>query len=77
LVDTVAVILITWWLGGLDGMMSEETNTAALLMTLIATGYVFKFAFALLDTIPFYCLVRWLSRYLEIDPVAEYRHDTQ
>lgn len=77
LVDTVAVILITWWLGGLDAMMSDETNTAMLLMTLIATGYVFKFVFALLDTIPFYCLVRWLSRYLEIDPVAEYRHDTQ
>ena len=29
---------------------------------------------ALLDTIPFYYLVRRLSRYLEIDPNAEQRH---
>ena len=42
---------------------------------LILTGYVFKFIIALLDTIPFYYLVKWLSRYLEIDPNAEHRHD--
>ena len=75
-VDTVAVILITWFIGGFAATITEDTNVAAFLITLILTGYVFKFVIAVLDTIPLYYLVRWLSRYLEIDPNAEYRHAT-
>jgi uncharacterized integral membrane protein (TIGR00697 family) len=33
----------------------------------ILAGYVFKLVCAALDTIPLYFLVRWLSRFLEID----------
>ena len=74
LIDTVAVVLITWWLGGFDAMMADKSSPGAFILMLIATGYVFKFIIALLDTIPFYFLVRWLSRYLQIDPNAEQRH---
>ena len=74
MIDTVAVVLITWWLGGFDAMMDKNSNPAAFILMLIATGYVFKFVIAVLDTIPFYYLVRWLSGYLEIDPNAEHRH---
>ena len=34
----------------------------------IGTGYVFKFAIAMLDTIPIYVAVRLLGSYLRIDP---------
>ena len=34
---------------------------------------MFKMVSALLDTIPFYIGVRFLSRYLEIDTTKEYR----
>ena len=74
LIDTVAVILISWWVGALDGMLEGKPSVATTLVTLIVTGYVFKFVCAVLDTIPFYYLVKWLSRYLEIDPIAEHRH---
>jgi uncharacterized PurR-regulated membrane protein YhhQ (DUF165 family) len=32
----------------------------------IASGYVFKLVAALADTLPFYLLVGWLRRYLEV-----------
>lgn len=72
LVDTIAVILITHFLaGGLPidpGLPANEVWR--LLFMFIATGYVFKLAVALLDTIPFYLLVGWLKGYLEFDPTA-------
>ena len=74
LIDTVAVILISWWVGALDAVLEGKPNVTATIITLIATGYVFKFLCAVLDTIPFYYLVKWLSRYMEIDPLAEHRH---
>ena len=74
IVDTVAVILITWWVGGLAGILKEETSLTYQLIALILAGYVFKLLFALLDTIPLYWLVPRLSRWLEIDPIAEHRH---
>ena len=72
IVDTVAVILITWWIGGLEAILSDENSLVAQLSVLILTGYLFKFTFALLDTLPFYWLTGVLSRYLEIDPLAEH-----
>ncbi|MCH2153266.1 MAG: queuosine precursor transporter [Phycisphaerales bacterium] len=70
-VDTVVVILVTYWLGGFASMITDDTDIVRFLVLLMVTGYVFKLACALFDTIPFYLLVRWLSRYLQIDPNAE------
>lgn len=77
IVDTVAVILITYEVGGLDGMISDETHIPTLLITLIATGYAFKFTVAILDTIPFYVGVKLLGKYLYIDPNAEHNADVE
>ena len=77
LVDTVAVITITYFIGGLAGVIDDTRSIAPQLVLLIATGYVFKMIFAMLDTIPFYLGVRWLSRYLEIDPLSEHNADRE
>ena len=68
LVDTIAVILITYQVGGLDNILRDDVDVATQLFVLMATGYVFKVACAALDTIPFYIGVGWLKGYLEIDP---------
>ena len=73
-VDTVAVILITWWVGGLAEVLDPNEPAIRQLVLLMITGYVFKFVIAILDTIPLYWLVPRLARWLEIDPLAEHRH---
>ena len=73
-VDTIAVILITYWIGGLAGVIDVDRSVGPQLLLLIATGYAFKFVIALLDTIPFYIGVKFLSKYLQIDPTVE--HET-
>ena len=71
-VDTFAVITIThFWARGLP--IDAEAALWPQLWVFIASGYVFKLVVALLDTGPFYLGVHWLSRYLEIDPSAEFR----
>ncbi len=77
LVDTVAVILITWAAGGLTGVLDPARPVVPQLTLLIATGYTFKVIIALLDTIPFYVGVKALSRYLQIDPHAEHEADRE
>ena len=71
LVDTGTVILVTYWIGGLTGVIDESRPVAGQLLVLMATGYLFKFGFALIDTIPFYLGSRWLRRYLRYDPITE------
>ena len=71
LVDTIAVILITHYYANALPMPPEGRDVATHLLIFIATGYVFKFAIALLDTIPIYIAVAWLKRYLQFDPVTE------
>ncbi|MAW41085.1 MAG: transporter [Phycisphaerae bacterium] len=71
LVDTGTVILVTYWIGGLTGVIDESRPAAGQLLVLMATGYLFKFGFALIDTIPFYLGSRWLRRYLKYDPITE------
>lgn len=66
LVDAVVVIALTF---GASVMRGERTVTS--LGVLVLSNYAFKFVVALLDTAPFYLLVRWLSRYLDIDPRAD------
>ena len=67
LVDSTAVILVThFYARGLPIVADEPLWDQ--LMTFIVAGYVFKLVCALVDTLPLYLLVRWLSAYLEIDP---------
>ncbi len=71
LVDTVSVILIThYYAGALP--LDPDRSAREQIVVLIASGYVFKFTAALLDTIPFYLGVRWLAGYLAIDPRREH-----
>ena len=72
LVDTIAVICITHFYAHglpLDGERSLFHN----LMIFILSGYVFKIVAALVDTIPFYIGVKFLSKYLNIDPNRKYK----
>ena len=70
LVDTVAVILITYFYSKALPPPAEGVSLAAHLGLFIATGYVFKFVVALLDTIPFYICVGFLKRFLRYDPTT-------
>ena len=71
LVDSTAVITIThFWARALP--VDPEAAIWPQLFVFIASGYVFKLVVALIDTLPFYVGVHYLSRYLEIDPNAEH-----
>ena len=72
-VDTVAVILITYAVGGFDLILGDDPYVVRFLVTLIVTGYVFKFAVALFDTPIIYLAVYWLGPYLRIDPRIEHQ----
>jgi uncharacterized integral membrane protein (TIGR00697 family) len=71
LVDTSAVILITHFYARALPVDTVRPLWPQLLLY-IATGYAFKFVVAAVDTIPFYLGVRFLSRYLQIDPLREH-----
>lgn len=71
LVDTTAVILITHFYANSLPLPPEGRSLWPHLMLFIVTGYFFKFAIALLDTIPIYMAVAWLKGYLQFDPVTE------
>ena len=66
LVDTVCVVGITFW-----GAIASGEVGAPQVLRWIAGGYAFKFAVALLDTLPFYAGVHFLRRYLSIDDETE------
>jgi uncharacterized integral membrane protein (TIGR00697 family) len=70
LVDTTAVILITHFYARALPVDPDQPIWDQLFV-FIASGYVFKLVIAALDTGPFYLGVRWLSRYLEYDPITE------
>ena len=70
LVDTVAVIFITFWAD-----LQSGDKTLTVLWVMVATGYVFKMVAALLVTIPFYFGVRWLTRYLRLPPAISVATD--
>jgi len=71
LVDTTAVILITYYYAHALPVDPDQP-LARQLALFVVTGYAFKFVFAALDTLPFYVGVKWLSKYLEIDPTVEH-----
>lgn len=66
LVDSFAVIAITFGAVFLRGEMGFDQ-----LLTLMGSNYLFKMATALLDTLPFYLGVRYLTRYLYLDSGQE------
>ncbi|MGI9590234.1 MAG: queuosine precursor transporter [Myxococcota bacterium] len=72
LVDTVAVVTITFWGAIVAGEMESSQ-----LLALVVGGYSFKLIVALLDTIPFYLLVGVLSGWLAIDPRQEHHRDAE
>jgi hypothetical protein len=66
LIDSVAVILITHFYAHALPIPEGAVISTALL-SFILSSYLFKFVFALLDTIPMYLSVRFLRRYLQIE----------
>ena len=71
MVDSIAVILITYFFTNAISITPGETVTHGLLI-LVLSNYVFKLTAALVDTVPFYLGTRWLSKYLQIDPNEGY-----
>ena len=47
------------------------------LLIFIGSGYVFKLVIALLDTGPLYVAVKYLSKYLQIDPMEEHKDEVE
>jgi len=72
LVDSTAVIFITFWHPFVHG-----EKTLGTMLSLVGSSYVFKFIIAALDTIPFYLGVHYLGRYLQIDPTREHDADVE
>ncbi len=67
LVDSTAVIFITFW-----SVFSRGERTLGAMLVLVGSSYLFKVVVAALDTIPFYIGVKYLGRYLRIDPTQEH-----
>ncbi len=65
LIDATAVIFITFW-----GAFRAGDTTLAEMRGLVLDNYGFKFCVALIDTVPFYIGVRYLSRYLHMNPIT-------
>lgn len=74
MVDTVAVILVThYYAHALPVDVAKPIFKQLLIF--IVSGYTFKLLAALIDTGPFYLGVHYLSRYLQIDPLADVREE--
>ena len=71
LVDSFAVVLITYFYTHAI-IIKEGNNVAFQLLVLILSNYFYKMVVALLDTIPFYFGTKYLSKYLQIDPMKGY-----
>jgi queuosine precursor transporter len=65
LVDTSAVVLISHYASHVLPVRPGEPVVPQL-ASFIASGYLFKLVAALADTLPFYGLVAWLRRWLEV-----------
>lgn len=74
LIDSIAVVLITYY-GAKAIDLHPDTHVFSFLLMLITSNYIFKMVAALLDTIPFYIGVKFLSKFLDIDPVKEYKEE--
>jgi uncharacterized integral membrane protein (TIGR00697 family) len=74
MVDSIAVILITYFFTNAISITPGETVVHGLFI-LVLSNYFFKMVAALFDTLPFYLGTRWLSRYLQIDPIVDYKSE--
>jgi queuosine precursor transporter len=72
LVDSFSVVLITFFFTNAI-RVPEGFTRPGFLIILIASNYLFKVVAALLDTIPFYLGVHFLTRFLNTDPLSEFR----
>ena len=73
MVDSIAVITVTWFTARNAIQIAPGETIFHGLLILILSNYVFKMIAALVDTIPFYIGTSWLSRYLELDTMKEFR----
>lgn len=72
MVDSLSVILITYFFAR-DAIHITPGETIVFgLLVLILSNYFYKMVAALLDTLPFYIGVKYLSRYLHLDPTKEF-----
>lgn len=68
MVDSLSVITITYFYARSAMPIQPGHTVAHSLIILILSNYVYKMAAALLDTIPFYIGVHYLTRYLHLNP---------
>ena len=73
MVDSIAVITVTWLTARNAIQITPGETIFHGLLILVLSNYMFKMISALLDTIPFYIGTRWLSRYLQLDTMKEFR----
>jgi len=73
MVDSIAVVTITYLTAHRAITIHPGETIFHTLLILILSNYVFKMVAALLDTIPFYIGVRFLTGYLQIDPDKEFK----
>lgn len=73
MVDSVAVITVTYLWASDAIMIKMGENVVHGLVILILSNYVYKMVSALLDTIPFYIGTKWLAKYLKLDPIKEFK----
>jgi uncharacterized integral membrane protein (TIGR00697 family) len=69
LVDTSSVVLISHYANHVLPVRAGEPVLPQLI-SFIASGYLFKALAALADTLPFYLLVGWLRRWLDVPGVG-------
>ena len=73
MVDSIAVITVTWLTARNAIQIAPGETIFHGLLILVLSNYMFKMVSALADTIPFYLGTRWLSRYLQLDTMKEFR----
>ena len=71
LVDSFAVVTITYFYASNAIHITPGETVIHTLFILILSNYIYKMVSALLDTIPFYIGVKFLTKYLELDPDKE------
>ena len=77
MVDSIAVITIVYFTAKNAIRISPGETVFHGILILILSNYVFKMVSALLDTIPFYIGTRFLSKYLQIDPMKGYADEDE
>ncbi|MBN1186381.1 MAG: queuosine precursor transporter [Bacteroidales bacterium] len=75
LVDSISVTTITYFFAKSAIHIRPGETTFYTILILIASSYIFKMVAALLDTIPFYIGVKFLCKYLNIDPNKEFKEE--